>query len=434
VAVGVLAGDEVVFAAGFGLADPVAGRPADAETRFRIGSVTKLFTATAVLLLAEEGKLRLDDPLERFLPGLVPRGPFPYAEPIRLEHLLTHTSGLPREGSFPYWTTHIFPSREEWLARLPTEEVRNPPGSVYRYSNLGMALLGEVVARASGESWGSFVERAILKPLGMNRSIADPGPEPPPDLARAFLRRRPDGQRAEVAYYDLRGGAPAGAMISTVSDLLRFAKLLLEAHFEGGPSQSLPAVSRRTLAEMLRPRYLLPNWEAARGLGFLVSRREGQTYVGHGGWVGGHRADFVLDPSRKVAAVALTNADDASPWPFSRRALELFGRVVASLRSDPKPEPPAPPANWKPLLGRYTDPWGWETEVLILDGKLTLYDRTYPPEDNPEERLIRLQPTADPWVFRTEDGDSVRFELDGKGQVVRLYRNAEYLTPVPPGF
>jgi hypothetical protein len=72
--------------------------------------------------------------------------------------------------------------------------------------------------------------------------------------------------------------------------------------------------------------------------------------------------------------------------------------------------------------------------VLILDGKLTLYDRTYPPEDNPEERLIRLQPTADPWVFRTEDGDSVRFELDGKGQVVRLYRNAEYLTPVPPGF
>ncbi len=432
VVVGVVAGDELLFAAGFGSADLHSAQPADPSTRFRIGSVTKLFTATAVLLLAEKGQLRLDDSIERYLPGLLPKPTFPAAEPIRIEHLLTHTSGLPREASFPYWTTHQFPSREEWLARLPFEGVRNPPGSTYRYSNLGMALLGEVVARVSGTSWGHYVEHRLLRPLGMNRSVADPGPQAPTDLARAHLRRRLPSSRRELNYYELRSFVAVGGMVSTVADLLQFARLQLEASFEGGPSTLLPELSRRTLAEMQRPRFVLPNWQQARGLGFLVSRRDGRTYVGHGGWVGGHRADFLLDPERKLAAVALTSADDAQPWPFSRRALEIFGQAVASARSKPTSERGSSPPIWRNLVGRYTDPWDWETEVLIRDGELTLYERTYPPEENPEERLVRLLPTEDPLLFHTEDGDRVRFELEPDGRVARLYRNAEYLTPVSP--
>lgn len=427
-AVGVASGGEVLFVRGFGFADPESGRPVEPTTPFRIGSVSKLFTATAILLLIEEGKLELDTPVEPLLGGVLPKGDFPAAAPIRLEHLLTHTSGLPREGPFPYWTTHLFPAREELLARLPQERLRTPPGSTYRYSNLGMALLGEIVARVSRESWARFVETRILRPLGMHRTVADPGPVPPAGLARAHQRRRPDGSRGTMSYYELGALAPAGSVVSTVEDLLKFASLHLEATFEGGASATLPALSRRTLAEMQRPRFVLPDWQSARGLGFLVSRREGRTYVSHGGWIGGHRADFLLDPDRKLAAVALTNADDASPWPFSRKALELLGRAVAHATSRPEPERPEAPDLWSRLVGRYTDPWEWETEVLILDSQLVLYDHAYPTEEDPEGNLVRLLPTPQPLEFRTPQGDPVRFELGPDGEVARLYRGSEYLT------
>ena len=150
VVVGIVHGGALVWAKGFGYRDAERQLPTTAQTVFRLGSVTKLFTATAILQLRDRGSLRLDDPVTDHLPGLEYRNTFPEGPEITVRHLLTHTSGLPREAAFPYWTDRRFPTAEEMIAALAEQESIYEAGTQYKYSNLGLALLGEVVAAVSG--------------------------------------------------------------------------------------------------------------------------------------------------------------------------------------------------------------------------------------------------------------------------------------------
>lgn len=419
-AIGIVQGDQLVWAKGYGKADLHSGAPMTPSTPLRIGSVSKMFTATAVLQLRDAGKLRLDDPVLRHLPFFQIRTEFAAAGPITVEHLITHTSGLPREGAFPYWTTHVFPSRDELRASLPAQATVFAPGEKIKYSNLGMALAGEVVASASGLSWSDYVERHLLAPLGMKNSSAAPGPELVARLARAYQRKGPGGERIPMDYYDTGAIAPAAAVVSTLEDLARFASF----HLGAAGEDVLAAGTRR---DMQRLRYLDPSWKSGRGLGFLISRREERTLVSHGGWIGGHRADFLLDPARNLAVIALTNADDAAPGLFTRKALDEVGDVLAGVGKKPSVVPNPDPA-WQSYLGTYTDPWGWEYQVLVLDGGLVLYEHNYPPEDDPGNAITRLQPLGGS-VFLQPDGETLSFEMKD-GKVERLRRRYEYLLPV----
>ncbi|HYN42562.1 MAG TPA: serine hydrolase domain-containing protein, partial [Thermoanaerobaculia bacterium] len=330
VVVGVVSRNGLVWSKGYGTTDLAGGIPLTPSTRFRIGSVSKVFTATAILQLRDAGKLRLDDPVVRHLPWFKVPNPFPTAPPITIEHLLTHTSGLSRESPFAAWTTHEFPTREELRAAMPRVTVISPPGKTYRYSNLGVALLGEVVAAASGESWASYVKQHITAPLGMNSTTGAPTAAEVAALPRQHRRKQPDGSRGTLAYYDTGAIAPAAAIVSTLEDLARFAAFELTADPAGPPAGGAQVLSGPTLAEMHRPHFVNTKWTGGRGLGWGVSRRDGHTYVSHGGWIGGHRADVILDPDRGLAAVALTNADDASPGFFARQALAVVGGAVAT--------------------------------------------------------------------------------------------------------
>lgn len=429
-AIGLVEGERVLWTRGYGRADLASGAPVTPATPFRLGSVSKLFTATAVMQLRDQGQLALDDPIVRFLPWFRVESPYAEAPPITVRHLLTHTSGLPREGAFPYWTTHVFPSREELHAGLAGQRVFSPPGATYRYSNLGVALLGEIVEAASGASYAGFLAERLFAPLGMRRSTAAPGAEQIAGLARAYQRRRPAEPRREMSYYDTGVFAPMGGVVSTVDDLTRFLALHLAADAGGAAARAgVRILAAPTLAEMQRAQFVHPSFSGGRGLGFAVSRRDGRTYVGHGGWIGGHRAALELDPARRLGVVVLTNADDAAPAPFAQRALALVGAAL-----DAPPQPPvekrADPA-WSAYQGRYTDPWGWEFEVLVLDGDLVLYEHDYPPDEDPDAAFNRLVPVAGAaGTFTLSDGERVRFELDAAGAVVRLWRRYEYLTPL----
>jgi CubicO group peptidase (beta-lactamase class C family) len=430
VVVGVVSDGRLAWAKGYGTSDLAGGVPLTPSTPFRIGSVSKLFTATAILQLRDAGKLRLDDPVVKHLPWFKVPAPFPTAPPVTVEHLLTHTSGLSREGPFDAWTTHEFPTRDELKAAMPRVTVISPPGKTYRYSNLGMALLGEIVSAASGKSWAAYVRDAIAAPLGMASTTGAPTPAQVAALPRQHRRKQPDGSRGSLEYYETGAIAPAAAVVSTLEDLARFAALHLTADPAGPPAGGKQVVSAPTLAEMHRPRFVYPSWSGGRGLGFAVSRRDGRTYVSHGGWIGGHRADFILDPERGLAAIALTNADDASPGLFARQALAVVGSAVAASR--PVPAPPAmtapPEGGWQRYLGTYTDPWDWEIRVTILDGALVLYESSYPPDADPMGAVTRLVPTGE-HTFRLPDGETLRFELDEEGKVKRMYRRADWYVP-----
>lgn len=425
---GVVHDQDLVWAAGYGYADVEKQIPATPETVYRAGSITKLFTSTAVLQLRDEGKLRLDDPVVKHLPWFQMAETFPGAPEITVRHLLTHTSGLPREGAFPYWTEHVFPSREELREALAGQKPVYPPGQEIKYSNLGMALLGEIVIAVDGRPWAEAVQARILQPLGMESSSGDPGPELLARAAVAYFRRPQEGERQVFDYYDTGAIAPAANLVSTVEDLARFASLQFREGKEAGGGQILKA---STLAEMHRPHALNEAWTSARGLGFGVSRKDDRTLVSHGGWVGGNRSHLLLWPEAKVAVIVMTNADDASPSFFSSQALEVVGEAIHEASAPPPPPPTGPDPAWQAYVGRYTDPWAWEYEVLILNGGLVFYEHNYPPEDEAEASVTRLVPVAE-HTFRLPDGELVVFELGEDGSVQRIRRRSEYLLPVAP--
>lgn len=422
IAIGVVYDQELVWAKGYGVSDLESGAPVTPETVFRVGSITKLFTATAVMQLRDAGKLRLDDPVTTHLPWFTVKSSFTGEPQISVRQLLTHTSGLPREAAFPYWTTHDFPTREQIRRALPGQDAIFAPATTYKYSNLGMALLGEIVAEVSGEPWADYLESHVFEPLGMTATSADPDDDLLARMTTGYLRRTAEGHRKIADYYDTGGLAPAANIVSSVADLARFAAL----QFSTGASV-LRASTRR---EMHRPHWMRGDWTRGIGLGFRVAREGGKTRVSHGGWVAGHRSHLLLVPAEKVGVVVMTNADDASPTLFSGRAYDVVGAAVAAATA-PETEPKRADPAWQRYLGVYADPWGWEYQVMVLNDELVMYEHNYPPEDDPEDALTRLEPVAE-HTFRMSDGELVVFELGEAGEVVRVRRRYDYIYPVEP--
>ena len=190
---------DLVWARGFGHADLESRVAATAGTGYRIASVTKLFTGTAILILRDAGMLQLDDPVDRHLPWFDIRQRYPDAPPITIRHLLTHTAGLPREAAFPYWTDANFPTREQVREALPRQETAYPVETRWKYSNLALALAGEIVAAVSGQSYETFVQQRILDPLAMSDTLVRAPHPDDPRLAVGYGRRLPATGRAVLS-------------------------------------------------------------------------------------------------------------------------------------------------------------------------------------------------------------------------------------------
>jgi len=411
VSMGIVHDQTLIWACGFGWADVERREPATADTLYRIGSITKLFTATALLILRDEGKLHLDDPLTAHLPWFQMRAAAD-AGTITIRHLLTHTSGLPREGAFPYFTDSRFPTIDEIRARLPAQERPLPVETRWKYSNLGATLAGEVVTAVAAEPYVDFVRRRILAPLGMTATLVAT-PEPGhPRLATGFARRLLGS--APAPFNDLRGLTAAGNMTTSVADLARFAMLQLR----GGPAGGAQILAGRTLAEMHRVHWLEPDWQAGWGLGFRVLRVRGKTLVGHGGSVRGFRSNLQICPADKLAVIAFVNSDDADIWPYVDNALEWVGGAIARVT---RPAPPTADPTWQRYVGRYRNAW-FDLQIIVRGGELVVIGPATP---DPLLATSTLKPIAE-HTFRVETtdgygipGEMVTFEVDPAGRVKR---------------
>jgi len=424
-AIGVVYDQELIWAKGYGFSDLGEQTPVTPATPFRIGSVTKVFTATAILQLRDEGKLRLDDSVTRHLPEFKIENPFPDAPEITIWNLLTHTAGLPREAAFPYWTDHEFPTRDELVAAAATQTLIYTPGTQYKYSNLGVSLLGAIIERASGESYRDYITKHIFTPLGMDSSSVDPTIEQSGNLAKAYMRRQPDGSRTAMDYYEVRGMAAMGSVVSTVEDMAKFAALNTRQDNSTADGQVL---STHTMREMHRPHWVYSSWSGGMGLGFRIAPRDDSNTVSHGGWIGDHRAHLLMVPDKNLAVIALTNAGDASPYTFSFEALDLLDAAIAAGPATPSEEAKPDPA-WEKYLGLYSDPWGWEYRVLILGNQLVIYSYDYPPAEGAEDGVTRLEHLEGD-KFKMAEGEYVIFEIDDDGKVVRMKRRTDFLFPV----
>ena len=426
--IGIVHDQELVWAKGFGLADRERAIPATPDTRFRIASITKTFTATAIMQLRDQGKLQLDDPVAKHLPWFAVRPREPGGPPITIRHLLTHVSGLPREADFPYWTTDEFPTRDDLVKALPDHEQFFSAETRSKYSNLAVALAGEIVATVAGGPWDRYVQQRILDPLGMTSTLPDASEEPVANLATAYGRRLPDLSRpSRTSGLRTRGLAPAAGMVSNVRDLAKYVAM----QFRTGPAGGAQVLGGASLREMHRVHWLNADWQGGQGLGFQVRRADDRTLVGHGGWLPGMRSQISFDMKDKVGVIVLTNADDGNPGLYVDQVFRLVAPVLAGKTAETGAAPP--PSAWAAYEGLYRSAWG-DAQVMLLSTGLVIFD---PSSLSNPDRIVRLRPQGE-HAFRADggfwdngrDGEPVLFEMASDGRVTRLKVGPNYSTPV----
>ena len=421
---------ELIWAGATGLADPESGEPATAGTAYSICSISKLFTATGVMQLRDEGRLRLDDRVADLLPwydiGEGPEG----APPVTVRGILTHSSGLPRESDYPYWIDPFdFPTREQVVERLGEQEMLYPADRYYQYSNLGLTLAGEIVAELSGVPYGEYVRSNILDPLGMTSTWPDIGEYPFPDrLAAGYSSTRRDGGRVRMPPFSPEGIAPAAGFASTVEDLARFTSWQFRVLESGGDE----VLGGNTLREMQRVQWLDPDWQTTRGLGFGVYRNDGVTYVGHNGLCPGYRSSIRMHVPSHLAAIVMMNAIALSPSALALEAIRLMGPAVDEaiderlgredglLTADYRQE--ELPAKFERFIGSYDEnPWGGEAAVVSWEAGLAIL---WLPTMRPSDELTPLEHIAGNTFRRIREdgelGETYEFVESGDGQVVGL--------------
>ena len=290
----------------FGMADLEHGVATTPATNYRLASVTKQFTAAAILLLAEDGKLGLDDRVRHFLPSLPPA-----ADAITLRHLLTHTGGLvDYEDLMP--TDLAVPLRDADVLHLLEREDRLyfPPGTQWRYSNGGYALLALVVERASGTSFPDFLRTRIFGPLGMHATLAYTV-EGPPVPHRAFGYSEQDGHWTRTDQSLTSSVLGDGGIYSSIDDLARWDAALYDDRLLSEASRALafaPAVASDDPA-------------VAYGYGWRIT---GDT-LWHSGETIGFRNVIVRWPQKHLTVILLTNRDDPEPYLTALAIGGLFG-------------------------------------------------------------------------------------------------------------
>ena len=321
VVVGVVSDQQLVWSKGFGFADVKSRLPMTAVTKFRIASHSKLFNAIAIMQLREEGKLRLDDPVSKYLPWFKAKPAGDDDGVITVEQLLTHSSGLPREAG-DHWTTFEFPTREELKQLFTNRQAAYPPATRVKYSNLAVSVAGMLVEDVSGMSWADYVGKNILLPLGMSASTVDQNVV---GLAVPYGRRIPGSSREVFKFVVARGMAAATGITSNVEDLAKF----VSAQFRKGPRGGAQILSSGSMREMHRVRSLEENWTSGFGLGFGVSRIRDRTWIGHLGGYPGYTTGTYIQLDDKVGVIVLTNAGDGEPTEMARQLIATVGAAVA---------------------------------------------------------------------------------------------------------
>jgi CubicO group peptidase (beta-lactamase class C family) len=342
---GLVVDGALVQSGGEGTTRLEGGAPVSASTLFRLGSITKVFTALALLRLRDQGLLPLDEPIRRWLPEfdgvLYPSADAPLITP---RHLLLHRSGLPRLGNFDYTDPAHPPSERDVVGALEGVALGSAPGLVADYSNFGYALLGVLVARVAQQPYEAYVTQHVLAPLGMSQSVWAPDGVSPTTLARPHAPRA-DGTLQVVPEWPFGAASGAGGIYSSVEDMARFVSFQLEAWPASDRAES-PVLARASLRESqsfqsfesLRVS-LVPEQKAwgqvtGAGLGWGVYRDcRFELIAWHNGGTEGHHAAVYLSPPHGIGVILLANADGANLDTVARQLLErLYDGGVLSLR------------------------------------------------------------------------------------------------------
>lgn len=408
-------GDLIVDLA-HGVADESTGEAMTADHLFQIASHSKTFTGTAVLQLLEQEKLRLDDPIGKWVPQLKEAG-----APIRtvtLRELLGHLGGVTRDGAdSDFWQRlRPFPDVADLLRIATEDEVIFGPNEHFKYSNIGYGLLGLAIEAASGQSYSQYLREHVLDPLGLERTGADHDPEREQAYAAGHtgLLTGTDTREA-ITHVHTAALAPATGVYSTARDLSRY----LAAHALG--TDELLTDRSKRLMQRLESVITVHGKEAGRyGVGMSLGAVGDRQFVGHGGNYPGHISRSYLDPTDGLAVSVLANAIDAPAEPLAKGLIALIDLALnqpADRESSPEAAGPL-----DSYTGRFANLWG-VADVVDLGGRLVI---VRPAAPDPADGYTEVTPIdADHLQLERAPGfgpvgERVTFHRDDDGQITTV--------------
>ena len=345
VAYGIVVGDELILSSATGVMEVENQLPASTSTAFRIASMTKSFTAMAILKLRDAGKLKLSDPASKYLPELSGMEYLTSDSPeITINNLLTMTAGFPEDNP---WGDRQLDESDAMLSELMASgpSFSNPPAYTYEYSNTGYALLGAIIREVSGQSYQEYIREHILEPLGMHQTYWEIDKVPEEQLAIGY-RWEDDQWKLEPMLHDGSYGA-MGGLITTIEDFSKYVSYHLSAWPPRSGAEKGP-LKRSSLREMHTPQFSRLYTEAQdyngdpcammNGYGFGLGIRtdcNGILRVSHGGALPGFGSNYVFFPEYGVGLMAFGNLTYTSPWPYDKIAKLLFEKGKLQPRSLP---------------------------------------------------------------------------------------------------
>ncbi len=388
-------GDQVLFNKAYGMANLEWNIPNTPQTKFRLGSITKQFTAVAILMLEEQGKLSIDEPVSRHLPD----APAAWSK-VTIRHLLAHTSGIPSFTGFPTYREFQVKQHtpEQLVALFRDKPLEFQPGEKWNYSNSGYVLLGYLVEKISGQSYAEFLKQNIFDKLDMNDSGYDSNTAVIPRRASGYA---PSGMGlANAGYIHMSVPHGAGALYSTTEDLHRWERGLF-----GGKLLKPDTLTK--LTTVVKDGY---------ALGVAVSDKDGRRRVGHGGGIEGFNTHLIYYPAEEVTVAVLGNQNGPAP----DRIADMLGKVAVGdkvVLPSERVEVKLPVHKLGPYVGEYAlTPQ--VTATVTLEGEQLMGQLT----GQPKFPLFAESETK--FFLRAVDAQ-MEFERDAGGKVTGfvLYQN-----------
>jgi CubicO group peptidase (beta-lactamase class C family) len=395
---------KILFEKGYGLADREHHVPVTPQTTFRIASITKQFTAVAILKLQEEGKLSVQDRLSKFIPD------FPRGDEVTLRQLLTHTSGIHNYTDEPDFLSHVAnpTTTEAIIEAMKKYPYDFDPGTKWNYDNSGYMLLTYIVEKVSGQSYGDFLRENFFQPLGMtNTGVYRANPRLPHEAPGYSLDTN---GFTRALYWDPSWSGGAGALSSTVEDLYRWN----EGIFNG---RVLDAASLKPAFTPAKGSEGQVNWDAGYGFGWFIGHYRGLREISHGGLMSGFRSYLVRLPDEKFTVAILVNTSpgrsNIDPMFGARRLVTIF--LADKLAPLPTVNTNVSPKSYDALIGRY-DLWG---SIMTVNKRGThLFEQI---AGGPEREIF---PQSETEFFWKGMDVQITFVKDSNGKAVKLiFRN-----------
>lgn len=388
VSVGVSRGGDVLHAAGYGFSDLENELPATAETAYNIGSITKQFTAAAILLLVEEGRVDLDAPVSEYLEELPDWG-----EEVTVRRLLQHTAGVKNFTTMERWwrTAPMETTPLELAALISSEPLDFTPGEEFSYSNSGYILLGLLLEKVTDQPYGGLLSEQLFSPLGLPRTSYCDDRTLVRDRARGYELL--DGALTNSTHVSISQAYAAGGLCSNLADLLRWTRLL----FQGG------VITNASLQEMITPGILHSGNPIEYGFGLAIGYRDGHLRIGHVGGMRGFSSYLSHYPEDDLTIAVLTNTEGAAAASIEAD----IARLLLSLETEQAEEAPLPPEGLERYVGEYTTRLT-SVQFSVREGRL--HAATPDPGIDDTDLIYRGDDT-----FEGVDNSEIRIRFEGEG-------------------